>query len=595
MSCRGISLSLLGTAALAATLVGAMRAEPAASVDATAELLDPARVAASACRPLPNGRLSLWAVLDGVALVRAARAAEEVPLPPLLDGLGPRRITITTASAEAQRYFDQGFAWSNGFYHAEAVRAFRAAQRLDPSCAMCFWGEALALGPNINLPMMPEAEAPALAAIGRAQALAVDASPKERALIAAQARRHAAGGDRAALDRAYADAMREVARQYPDDGDVGALFVEALMDLQPWDYWEVDRRTPKGSAGEAMALTERILAAEPDHPAAIHLYIHLMEASADAGRAEAAADRLGPLMPAAGHLVHMPSHIHYRLGRYRDSIDANEAAVRADEAVLARQERQRDVYGQLYYPHNVHFVMVSAMMAGQGDRAMAAADKLMGLIDPAAMAAAPPLQAIDMAPYFAYAQAADPERILALADPGEAVALTRAAWRYARGVALARLGRHAEALAEADAMLEIGQQPVMDELEAWMVPGRDILQIGWHVVRGRVAWQAGRLGDAETELRAAALIQDALPYMEPPYWYYPVRQTLGAVQLAAGRPADAAAAFAASLVEAPANGWSLWGLAEAQKAMGDRAAAEATRLLLARAWAGEGSPDMDRL
>lgn len=594
MSCRGITLSLLGSAALAAVLAGALRTGPAASVDAVAELLDPARVAASACRALPEGRRSLWAILDGMALVAAAQA-EEAVLPPLLDGLGRRRITVTTGNADAQRYFDQGFAWNNGFYHAEAVRAFRAAQRLDPQCAMCFWGEALALGPNINLPMMPDAEAPALAAIVKAQALAAGASAKERALIAALARRYAADGDRPALDRAYAEAMREVARQHPDDHDIGALLVEALMDLQPWDYWEADRRTPKGSAGEAIALTERILAVEPDHPAAIHLYIHLMEASLDARRAEAAADRLEALMPAAGHLVHMPSHIYYKLGRYGDSVAGNEAAMLADEAVLAHQARRQDFYGQLYYPHNVHFVMVSALMAGKAEAALAASDKLMGIIDPAAIDAAPPLQAIDMAPYFAYAQLADPERVLGLADPGEEVALTRAAWRYARGVALASQGRAAEALVEADAMLEIGRLPVMDDLEAWMVPARDILQIGWHVVRGRVAWREGRLDDAETELRAAAMIQDGLPYMEPPYWYYPVRQTLAAVQLAAGRAEDAARNFTASLVVAPANGWSLWGLAQAQRAMGDEAAAAATQSALARAWTGGPEPTMSRM
>lgn len=595
MSCRGITLSLLGTAALAAVLAGALRTGPAASVDAVAELLDPARIAASACRARPDGRRSLWAILDGMALVGAAQAAEEAVPPPLLDGLGRRRITVTAANADAQRYFDQGFAWNNGFYHAEAVRAFRAAQRLDPQCAMCFWGEALALGPNINLPMIPDAEVPALAAIDRAQALAVGASAKEQALIAALARRHAADGDRPALDRAYAEAMREVARQYPDDHNIGALLVEALMDLQPWDYWEADRRTPKGGAGEAIALAEHILAAEPDHPATIHLYIHLMEASLDARKAEAAADRLEALMPAAGHLVHMPSHIYYKLGRYGDSVTGNEAAMLADEAVLAHQARRQDFYGQLYYPHNVHFVMVSALMAGKAEAALAASDKLMGIIDPAAIDAAPPLQAIDMAPYFAYAQLADPERVLGLADPGEEVPLTRAAWRYARGVALASQGRAAEALVEADAMLEIGRLPVMDDLEAWMVPARDILQIGWHVVRGRVAWREGRLDDAETELRAAAMIQDGLPYMEPPYWYYPVRQTLAAVQLAAGRAEDAVRNFTASLVEAPANGWSLWGLAQAQRSMGNEPAAAATRDALDRAWAGGPEPTMSRM
>jgi tetratricopeptide (TPR) repeat protein len=244
----------------------------------------------------------------------------------------------------------------------------------------------------------------------------------------------------------------------------------------------------------------------------------------------------------------------------------------------------------------VHFVMVSALMAGKAGVALAAADKLAGIIDPAIIAEAPPLQAIDMAPYFAYAQLAEPERILELPDPGHEVALTRAAWHYARGVALADQGKADEALAEAEAMLAIGRQPVMDELAAWFVPGREVVQLGWHVIRGRVAQKAGHLDEAETELRAAAAIQDVLAYMEPPYWYYPVRQTLGAVLLAAGRPAEAAQAFSQSLMEAPHNGWSLWGLAQAQRAMGDEAAAKVTSALFEQAWAGEaGGPQLQQL
>jgi tetratricopeptide (TPR) repeat protein len=386
-----------------------------------------------------------------------------------------------------------------------------------------------------------------------------------------------------------------VVAAYADDADVGALFVEAVMDTQPWDYWEADKRTPKGEAKEAIAVAERILAAEPEHAAAIHLYIHLMEASVDARKAEAAADRLGPLMPTSGHLVHMPSHIYYKLGRYGDSIAGNEAAVKADEAMLA-QNKDWGFYASSYYAHNVHFVMVSALMAGKAPLALDAADKLAGLVDPAITAEVPPLQAIDMAPYFAYAQLAEPARILGLPDPGDDIVLTKAAWHYARGVALADSGEAEKALAEAEAMAALGRDKAVEELIAWYVPGRDLLQLGWHVIRARAAQQAGRLADAETELRAAARIQDGLPYLEPPYWYYPVRQTLGAVLLAAGRPAEAADAFTQSLMEAPHSGWSLWGLMQAQRAMGDEAAAAITEAQFKKAWAGEaGGPPLQRL
>jgi tetratricopeptide (TPR) repeat protein len=504
-------------------------------------------------------------------------------------------MAVSTANPQAQRYFDEGFAWNNGFYHAEAIRAFRAAQQLDPECAMCFWGEALALGPNINMPMVPEAVAPALAAIRQAQALAARATPKEQALIAALAKRYGDGAERAELDRAYATAMRGVVQAFPDDPETGTLFVESLMDVQPWDYWEADRRTPRGGAAEAIATTRRILAADPNHPVAIHLYIHLMEASVDAEQAEAAAGRLGALMPTSGHLVHMPAHIYYKLGRYGDSIASNEAAARADEAIFA-ENGDRGLYGSSYYAHNVHFVMVSALMAGKVPTALAAADKLASIVDPAIVRAVPPLQAIDMAPFFAYAQLGEPARILGLPDPGDGIPLTKAAWHYARGVAFAESGRAAEALAEAQALAAIGQTRAMDELAAWYVPGRDILQIGWHVINGRVAQNEGRLGDAEAQLRAAAAIQDALPYMEPPYWYYPVRQTLAAVLLARGRPAEAADAFTESLVQAPNNAWSLWGLAQAQRAMGDAAAAEVTTGLFEKAWSGDADgPAMRRL
>jgi tetratricopeptide (TPR) repeat protein len=369
------------------------------------------------------------------------------------------------------------------------------------------------------------------------------------------------------------------------------LFVEALMNTQPWDYWEADGRTPKGNAGEAIGDLERILAADPDHPAAIHLYIHMLEASTRANDAEAPADRLGPLMPTAGHLVHMPSHIYYRLGRYLDSMAANEAAVAADAAYIAKAEAS-GIYASGYYPHNLHFVLVSAQMAGKADTAIDAAGRLDALIDPAMARQVAWIEAIKTAPYTAHAQLSDPATVLALPDPGAEFPFVRAMWHYARGVALARQGDQAGAEAELEAIAEIGRTNDFSAQVAAYVPVPDLLQMAWHLVRARIAQSRGEHDAALTEARAAATIQESLPYMEPPYWYYPVRRTEGALLLAAGRPDEAAAAFMRSLVEAPNDGWALWGLRAAQEATGDMAAAKVTEALIEKAWAGPGAmPD----
>ena len=277
---------------------------------------------------------------------------------------------------------------SYGFNHAAAIAAFREAQRIDPGCAMCWWGEAFAYGPNINAPMDAAGAKAALQAAARAKQLSRGGSRAERALIDAIGRRYSPDplADRAALDKAYAEAMLDAARRFPDHDEIAVLAAEAAMDTHPWDYWEADKRTPKGHLGEAVRLVETVLRRNPDHPQASHLYIHLMENSADPRRAEAAADRLArPLVPGAGHLVHMPAHIYYRLGRYGDSIRANVAAARADEAYL-RQSGDRGLYRYGYYPHNVHFIVTSAQMAGDLPTAVREARRLGNVLDPATAA-----------------------------------------------------------------------------------------------------------------------------------------------------------------------------------------------------------------
>lgn len=526
--------------------------------------------------------------VPGPPICRAGPAdGAAAPPPPLFEGLGRLSYKIATASPEAQAYFDQGLRWAFAFNHHEARRAFIQAQRLDPSCAMCAWGEALVLGPNINQPMKPADNPAALAALGRAKRLAGQAPAHERALIAALSRRYATEDDRAALDAAYAQAMAEVARAFPGDVTIQVLAAEALMDGQPWDYWEVDKSTPKGRGGDIVALLEKALAAEPDHPGAIHLYIHTVEASADPARALPYARRLEGQMPAAGHLVHMPSHIYYRLGLWKDSLAVNRQAVQADERYFAQAGASPGIYRDGYYPHNIHFLLVSAQMGGRGADAIAAAEKLAATITEEGARQVPWAQPIKAAPYFSHAQFSQPEEVLALPDPGAGLPYVRALWHYARGIALAEMHDATAARAEADAIAGFIGDPAIAELEGNTVPAGEVLRIARLVVLGRAEQAEGKLDRALAHFREAVGIEDRLSYTEPPWWYYPVRQSLGATQLMAGDAKAAEATFREALARVPNNGWALWGLMQAQRAQGNEVAARETENAFRRAWAGD--------
>ncbi len=509
--------------------------------------------------------------------------------PPLWTGLGPITYKITTANESAQAYFDQGLRLAYAFNHGEAQRAFRKAQKLDPDCAMCFWGEALVLGPNINLPMQEDAAAPAYAAAQKAKALAGKATAREQALIDAVAARY--GSDpkaaRAPFDKAYATEMAEVASQFPDDDEITTLYAEAVMGLSPWDYWKPGGGEPNPQSAPIVPTLERVLARNPNHPGAIHFYIHAVEASDRPKRAEPYADRLRGAIPSAGHLVHMPSHIYYRVGRYLDALQDNKNAVGVDEKYLADSGAPMGVYRMGYYPHNVHFVMASAQMAGDGQTVIAAAEKLGKLIPDEAARGIAMVQPVKAAPYFAHAQFSTPETILALPDPGDAIPYVKAMWLYARGVALAARGDFAGAKKTANALDRLERHSDFKLLKESNIPAQEVLRIARAVVLARVAQARGDKRTAVAEFERAAALQDALPYTEPPYWYYPIRQSLAAALLQAGRFTEAEQQFERALRRAPANGWSYYGLAELYKSRGNAAAARKAEAVLAKTWIGD--------
>ncbi len=535
---------------------------------------------------------------------RALLAAAAVAAPlssslsiPLYPDLAMSPFPLSTTSPEARRWFSQGLLLSYGFNHAGAVASFRKAQQLDPACAMCWWGEAAALGPNINAPMDDRDRGAALRALDRAIVLKMQASPMERALIEALAKRYSRGekADRAALDGAYADAMLAVAERFPADNDVAVLAAEAVMDTSPWNYWEADRKTPIGRSGEAVRLLEAVQARNPGHVQAAHLYIHMMEAS-DPKRAEAAADRLAASSTqSAAHLVHMPAHAWYGLGRYRDSIQANLAAARADEAFInATGDRGLVRYG--YYPHNIHFIVTSAQMAGDMKTAIRESQRLRAVMDVDTSATIGWVQAIDAAPFLAMAQFATPEEILAMPAPDSRLPYANAMRRYARAVAYAEKRNWKGYDAEMAALASLKSDPAVQGLVDQAIPVPELIALAEDVARGRRSIAEGKFNEAAAHSRAAAEAEAKISYMEPPFWYYPVHQSLGAALYLAGDAEGASEAFRAALAQSPNNGWVLYGLARSEAAAGHKAESAAALAAFEKAWAGEkGWLKMERL
>lgn len=519
-----------------------------------------------------------------------AQVASPQPLadsqPPLFEKLGNHHHPISTKNALAQRYFDQGLTLSYGFNHMAAARSFKAAAQLDPTCAMCYWGVALVLGPNINAPMGEDALPEAQQALQQAKALEKYASDKERGYIEALATRYPqqAVGDRKSFDIAYANAMREIAKRYPDDLDAATLFAESLMTTTPWDYWEEDG-TPKPEGKEIMAVLESVLKRAPNHPGANHLYIHAVEKERpDLG--VASADRLMKLVPNSGHLVHMASHIYIRVGRYHDAVVSNQAGIAADKLYVTQCHAQ-GIYPLMYMPHNHHFLWFAAQMTGQSKLALAAAQNT-AKVDPQFLrhpVLAATVQHFHTIPMFTAARFGKWDEILAMAAPEPDLKYPTGVWHYVRGLAFLAKNQPNQAEQELQQLQRLTTDADLKPMKIGENNSvTSILSIAANVLTGEIASYKGNHDQAIAALNTAVKQEDALIYTEPADWYLPTRQSLGAILLKAGRASEAEQVYRDELKIYPNNGWSLLGLTQSLQAQNKNQAAQVAQTQFNNAW-----------
>jgi tetratricopeptide (TPR) repeat protein len=503
--------------------------------------------------------------------------------PPLFSDLGNWTHKVS-ATPEAQKYFDQGLRLYYGFNHAEAIRAFREAARLDPACAMAWWGVAAAAGPNINMPMDDAGAKTANEAIAQATALAPKADPADQAYIAALATRYSADpkASRTGLDSAYCNAMRKLAKSRPGDADAATLCAESILDLNPWNQWTHDGKPNPGTL-EAVATLEGVLKQHPEHPGANHFYIHAVEASNDPGRALAAAKRLETLVPGAGHLVHMPSHIYARTGRYADALERNKVAVAVDEKYIADQKPEGP-YPLMYYNHNIQFIMFSAMMEGRSEDAISAARKITGNVPGEMIAQMSMLEIIPPYPALMLVRFGRWDEALKEPLPPSSERYASGICHYARGVAFAGKGQFESAAAELDSVRALAAGVPADMIVSINLAA-PLLRVATSALAGEIDTRKGNTDPGLRLLKLAVATEDSLHYDEPPTWCYPVRHTLGAALLKAGRAKDAEAVYRDDLSRHPENGWSLNGLAQALRAQGRTKDAADMDARFRRAWA----------
>jgi tetratricopeptide (TPR) repeat protein len=478
---------------------------------------------------------------------------------------------------------NQGLNLSYAFNHAESARAFKEAARLDPDLAMAYWGQALVLGPNINAAMDPNSEPVALELVNKAVALKAKASPREQAYIEALAQRYSGKADeRAARDRAYADAMRKVHQRFPDDLDAAALYAESMMDLRPWGYWSRDGQPYEGTT-EVVSVIEKVIERNPLHPGALHLYIHLIESTDKVDKAEGAADRLLTLMPAAGHMVHMPSHIYQRVGRYADAARSNELAILADEDYIT-QCRAQGLYPMGYYPHNIHFLWFAASADGRSKLAIESARKSAMKVDEATLKQVPLLAIFRIVPYFALTRFGKWDEMLREPAPPGFSPYSTGIYHYARGISFVAKGQPDEAEKELAKVKEALKDPILDQPLFSPNTGRAVLSIAPEVLAAEIAASRKNYDVAVAHLERAVRLEDALVYTEPSEWHYPPRQALGALLLDAGRASEAETVYWEDLKRNRNNGWSLFGLAQALRAQGKADEAARVEARFKKSW-----------
>ena len=516
-------------------------------------------------------------------------SADDPSKPVLYAGLGDFGRKITTQSPEAQQYFNQGLCFLYAFNHDEAIRSFEQATKLDPQCPMAWWGIAVANGPHINNPIVsPERAQVAWDALSKARETTAALTAPEKALIAALANRyaHQQPDDRKPLDEAYAAAMRAVYQKNPEDADIGALFAESLMDLRPWDLWTDDGKSQPGT-DEIVTTLETVLAQSPNHPLALHLYIHAVEASPHPEKTNAAADRLRDLQPGLGHLVHMPSHIDVRQGRWRESITANQKAIEADRRY--REQSPEQGFYNVYMAHNHHMLAYSAMMCGQSKLAISSINEMAAGIPPARLKEnAAVADGFTAMPLEVLVRFGHWDEVLAAPEPPEYLPIARAYRHAARGIAHAAKDQLADAKREQTNFL-VAAKKVPADARVGNNTAENLLAIAMHLLAGEILYRESAknpalVEPALTELRAAAKIEDTLRYSEPPDWIHPVRHALGATLLKERRPAEAEKVYRDDIARQPNNGWSLYGLAQSLHQQNKHAEAAAIDAQFATVW-----------
>jgi tetratricopeptide (TPR) repeat protein len=508
----------------------------------------------------------------------------------LLPGLGKYEFRITTNNPEAQRWFNQAFMLTYGFNHDAAERSYLKAAQLDPACAMCWWGAALVLGPHVNAQMDPTNNEKAWQRLQRAVALAPKTTGREKAFIHALEARYAANPpeNRRALDEAYSKSTGALVAQRPNDLDAKVFHAEALMDLQPWDYYDAQLQ-PKGNTAEVVSLLETVMKKNPDHAGALHLYVHAVEASAQPQRGVAAADHLRTLIPGSGHLVHMPAHIYARVGRWHDAVLANQVAMAADDAYLSMcRGNTSGVYPLGYVPHNPHFLWFAASMEGASGIAQQAARKTAERVNLPELMRTPGfagLQHYWMTPWFDNVRFGRWDEIKSAPNPAPDLPYVTAIWHYAQAMAAVRQGRGKDAKGHYDALAKLAADPIMPTLMVWdRYPLSHAANIAERTVKAEIALAQGNNAAAVRALQEAVAIENQIPYDEPPGWHSPVRQSLGAVLLEGGRAKEAEAVYREELQRNPANGWSLKGLALALAKQDRSGEAAEVQKQLATAW-----------